>query len=212
MQPVLLYGGGVSVAPSYALNLIGNLPSNDGGTTLIDTNRTKSVSFSLPSGDSYNLDNVILRLSTSYSTGDVPLLTIRNDGAGTAGSTVLANFTNPTPPSVGTNADYTFTPTSSFAFQPNNTYWLYLTASAGVFSWNRSNPAVAPSGIATFGQYQSNGSGTSTVYNSFQINATAAAVPWETDALPVVGSTVLFGLGLWGKRKLAQKKIDSPQE
>jgi hypothetical protein len=34
-----------------------------------------------------------------------------------------------------------------------------------------------------------------------------AAVPWETDALPVVGSTVLFGAGMWGKRKFAQKKI-----
>jgi hypothetical protein len=26
-------------------------------------------------------------------------------------------------------------------------------------------------------------------------------VPWETDALPVVGSTVLFGLGVWTKHK-----------
>ena len=34
-----------------------------------------------------------------------------------------------------------------------------------------------------------------------------AAVPWETDALPVVGSTVLFGAGMWAKRKFAQKKI-----
>jgi len=32
-------------------------------------------------------------------------------------------------------------------------------------------------------------------------------VPWETDSLPVVGSTVLFGAGMWGKRKFAQKKI-----
>jgi hypothetical protein len=31
-------------------------------------------------------------------------------------------------------------------------------------------------------------------------------VPWETDTLPLVGSTVLFGLGLWAKQKLAQKK------
>ncbi|QJB44480.1 hypothetical protein [Dolichospermum flos-aquae] len=38
-------------------------------------------------------------------------------------------------------------------------------------------------------------------------NVTLAAVPWETDALPVVGSTVLFGAGMWAKRKFAQKKI-----
>ena len=33
---------------------------------------------------------------------------------------------------------------------------------------------------------------------------TPAAVPWETDALPVIGSTVLFGLGLWAKKKFAK--------
>jgi hypothetical protein len=33
---------------------------------------------------------------------------------------------------------------------------------------------------------------------------TATPVPWETDALPVIGSTVLFGLGLWAKNKFAK--------
>jgi len=33
---------------------------------------------------------------------------------------------------------------------------------------------------------------------------TAIAVPWETDALPMIGSTVLFGLGLWAKSKFAK--------
>jgi len=37
-------------------------------------------------------------------------------------------------------------------------------------------------------------------------------VPWETDSLPVIGSTVLFGLGLWGKRKLAQKQINQEEK
>jgi hypothetical protein len=32
-------------------------------------------------------------------------------------------------------------------------------------------------------------------------------VPFESDALPVVGSTVIFGLGLWAKQKFAQKKL-----
>jgi hypothetical protein len=38
----------------------------------------------------------------------------------------------------------------------------------------------------------------------------ATPVPWETDALPVVGSTILFGLGVWAKRKSAKpiQKID----
>ena len=34
----------------------------------------------------------------------------------------------------------------------------------------------------------------------------ATPVPWEIDSLPVIGSTVVFGLALWGKQKLSQKK------
>lgn len=36
-------------------------------------------------------------------------------------------------------------------------------------------------------------------WDNFQFKA--VPVPWETDALPVVGSTLLFGLGVWAKRK-----------
>ena len=32
-------------------------------------------------------------------------------------------------------------------------------------------------------------------------------VPWETDALPIVGSVIAFGFGLRAKQKLAQKKL-----
>ena len=39
---------------------------------------------------------------------------------------------------------------------------------------------------------------------SITVDYTPTAVPWETDALPVVGSTILFGLGLWAKRKSAK--------
>ena len=35
--------------------------------------------------------------------------------------------------------------------------------------------------------------------------ATAVAVPWETDALSVIGATTLFGFGVWTKRK---RKVD----
>jgi hypothetical protein len=31
------------------------------------------------------------------------------------------------------------------------------------------------------------------------------AVPWETDALSVIGATTLFGFGVWTKRK---RKVD----
>jgi hypothetical protein len=32
------------------------------------------------------------------------------------------------------------------------------------------------------------------------------AVPWETDALPVVGATIAFGAGIFAKRKFASLK------
>jgi len=32
----------------------------------------------------------------------------------------------------------------------------------------------------------------------------ATPVPWETDALPVIGSTIFFAGGLWAKRKFAK--------
>ena len=37
-------------------------------------------------------------------------------------------------------------------------------------------------------------------------NFKATPVPFETDTLPLIGSTVLFGLGIWAKGKLVNKK------
>lgn len=142
---------------------------------------------------------------------------IRNDTGGlNPGSTVLANLSLPGSQGTG-NFDYTFTPTTAFTFQQNTKYWLYVDISpvsggSGAINWLRSDPNVTPTGEASYGAYrvgrlvggQTAFSG-STALNSFQVNATA--VPLETDALPVVGSTFLFGLGLWAKNKLAQKKI-----
>ena len=113
---------------------------------------------------------------------------------------------------------YTFTSGTALTFQQNTKYWLYVDISSGSggsgsINWRASNnPSVTPTGVASFGAYRfSNNGGTnfgnSSILNSFQVNATA--VPWETDALPDIGSTVLFGLGLWGKNKLAQRKSDN---
>jgi hypothetical protein len=35
----------------------------------------------------------------------------------------------------------------------------------------------------------------------------AFAVPWETDALSVVGTTLLFGFGIWRKNKFSQRNL-----
>jgi hypothetical protein len=37
-------------------------------------------------------------------------------------------------------------------------------------------------------------------------NFNATPVPFETDTLPLIGSTVLFGLGIWAKSKLTKNK------
>jgi choice-of-anchor C domain-containing protein len=48
-----------------------------------------------------------------------------------------------------------------------------------------------------------------TIFGSALDNVVVTEVPWETDALPVVGSTVLFGFGLWWKNKLSQNRCKS---
>ena len=212
--------GGVNVAPSYAINLIGNLPqTNDAGFRTMSSSTGGSnvvaVGFTLPTGTDYILQNAVLRLSSYDSTDDFNVQ-IRNDGGTNPGSTVLANFN--LPGSQGSETfDYTFSSSTAFNFQQNTKYWLYVDISAGSggegsIEWRRSTPAITPSGIADYGGFVLSRDEGSTFSNittpySFQVNATA--VPWETDTLPLVGSTVLFGFGLWAKNKLAQKKIDN---
>lgn len=45
------------------------------------------------------------------------------------------------------------------------------------------------------------------IYTVNNFSATVATpVPFETDSLPLIGSTVLFGVGIWAKGKLVNKK------
>lgn len=49
---------------------------------------------------------------------------------------------------------------------------------------------------------------TSGANSSFTIsNFNAVGVPWETDALPVLGTTILFGAGVWAKQKFTRVKF-----
>ena len=145
--------GGVNVAPSYAINLIGNLPqTNDSGFRTMSSSTGGSnvvaVGFTLPTGTDYALQNAVLRLSSYDSTDDFNVQ-IRNDGGTNPGSTVLANFN--LPGSQGTGIfDYTFSSSTAFNFQQNTKYWLYVDISAGSggegsIEWRRSTPAITPS-------------------------------------------------------------------
>jgi len=208
----------VKVAPSYAVNLIGNLPSNDVSSTGLSSSsgtNVKAVSFTLPTGTDYILNNVILRLG-SYGASDVFNVQIRNDtGDANPGPTILANLT--LPGSQGdANFDYTFTPATAFTFLQNTKYWLYVDISSGSggsgsIVWRASSPAVPPAGIATYGAYRfSNNGGTSfgnsSVLNSFQINATEATL-FPLSPMPCPLWLVGFCLGLgYGQRKNSLKR------
>ncbi|GCA70839.1 hypothetical protein MiYa_02374 [Microcystis aeruginosa NIES-2519] len=169
----------------------------------MSTTGIKALAFTLPAGNNYSLDNAILRLS-GYDPGETPLVQIRNDvGGSDPGSTVLASFTNPTPQGAG-NFDYTFTPTGPLTFTAGTKYWLYVTITSGDFNWSASNPGITPTGIATSSVARlSNDSGasfsSSSIFNSFQINATEITGPVASTPEPgAIAALSLFGLGLLG--------------
>lgn len=204
---------GSIATPSYAIALIDNSPAtNDNLSSTISSTANTAVSFTIPAGSDYILNAVVLRLGAYAATGDTPVLTIRrNSVLGTnPSSTVLANFTNPAGQGALTTA-YTFTPTTSFTFLANTTYWLYLSASAGNFTWRGSNDGTTntPSGIATFGAYRQTANGGTTFsagtnFNTFAVGATP--VPWETSDAVLPLGIICFGLIAGGKRFLALKK------
>jgi hypothetical protein len=203
---------GSIAAPSYAISLIDNVPaSNDNLSSTISASANTAVSFTIPAGNTdYILNSVVLRLGGYAAAGDTPVLTIRQGGVLNPSSSVVANFTNPAGQGAANRA-YTFTPTTSFTFLANTRYWLYLSASAGNFTWRASDNAATntPSGIATFGAYrQTINGGTSfsagTNFNTFAVDATA--VPWETSDAVLPLSIIGFGLVAGGKRFLALKK------
>ncbi|GCA93440.1 PEP-CTERM sorting domain-containing protein [Microcystis aeruginosa 11-30S32] len=169
----------------------------------MDTTTIKALAFTLPAGNNYSLDNVILRLQ-NYGTGDAPLVQIRNDvGGSDPGSTVLASFTNPTPQGIGF-FNYTFTPTGPLTFTAVTKYWLYVTNTIGTFLWNASDPSTTPTGIATPSGARVSGDGgasfsDSSILNSFQINATEITGPVASTPEPgAIAALSLFGLGLLG--------------
>jgi len=205
---------GVSIAPSSAVNFIGNLPSNDGPSTILSSasgTNIKAVSFTYGSGPDYSLDNVVLRLG-DYDASDSFSVEIRNSAGTSPGSTVLASLglAPGETPQGSKNAYYRFISNSSFIFQPSNTYWLYLSMAAssgnsGSIIWRNSTPSVIPVGIAAFGSYRfSNNAGVSfndsNLYSSFQINATevSVAVP---EPLTILGAIAAVGFGSVFKRR-----------
>ncbi len=202
----------VSIAPSSAVNFIGNLPpENDLSSTILSSasgSNVKAVSFTYGSGPDYYLDDVILRLD-DYDTSDSFSVEIRDSAGVNPGSTVLASLSLAPgeTPQGSTNADYRFISNSSFTFQPSHTYWLYLSIAAssgnsGSIIWRSSSPTEAPDGVAAFGGYKFSNNArvsfaNSNVYNTFRVNATAVPEP-----LTILGAIAAVGFGSAFKRRL----------
>lgn len=198
-----------------AVTLIGNYPqTNDSVLSPIDLDVKAAFGFTLPTGSNYNLNDIVLRLGDYQSSTDTPLLQIYADSAKTStdpnGATLQSvTFTNPTSSSNNIN-NFTFTPTSAFAFVADTRYWLTLT-STGLLGWYGSNPGITPTGISgiTFNGTKASFDGSYQSFNfirTFQINATAAgaatAVP-EPTSLP--GYITLIG-GLLAARKIVKSR------
>lgn len=98
-------------------------------------------------------------------------------------------------------------------FTANLTAYDVSNNSLGTFSLTGSSTSGADNSAIFIGVKDSTASIAKLTFSvlgneGFAINqlSTPVAVPWETDALPVVTSTILFGLGLWLKRKYQQNK------
>lgn len=77
-------------------------------------------------------------------------------------------------------------------------------ANLGTFNFN--NPFILnPGQTSTLTAIFNNPNDLSQL-KTITVDYNATPVPWETDAIPVIGSTVLFGAGIWAKRKFAGRK------
>jgi hypothetical protein len=204
VRTMLLAAAVLLPASSWGAVILGNLPQNNdnGETSIPSSGIIKAFSFTIPTGQAYQLDNVILRL-TDYASNDVPSVQIRNDVGGTdPGSTVLATLLNPVGLGAGT-FNYQFTPSSTFIFQGGTKYWLWVSTITNGFLFERNDPSLTPTGIATFnGARFSNNTGSSYVgvggsINSFQINGTAVPEP---------SVLLLSGFGLAGLMVMKRRK------
>lgn len=88
----------------------------------------------------------------------------------------------------------------------------------GTFDWDGNSTANSDNSAIFMGVNDNTASISKLVFSipgsqDFGINRLAidgvgaTAVPWETDALPVVGSVAILGLGLWAKRKFTKTKL-----
>lgn len=164
--------------------------SNTPGTSVIGdgaivggATRSFAQGFTMGSSD-YLLDSVTmgLRVNAAGRAFNLELFSGSPDPDGSS----LVSFTVPVLNTTGDEL-YTFNPDSAITLQANTTYWLVAysltTGSLNQIQWLRSNPGVAPTGIATYAGARFNSPATVppttalTLLSIFEINGTAVVSP-----------------------------------
>ena len=193
--------------------IIGNISA---GSTQVDgtgigDGASKAAGWTMPSGTNYSLDSVTLDLRYNYwyfGTGlPAPVVTAAIYGDSGSGPTGSALVTLTDPSFVRSNTadyNYVFTPPSAFTLTAGTTYWLVLSATdpsgnnQDDINWRMSSPSmISPSGIATSAGYRWNNSGvvpplgSSSTYNTFEVDGTAQASP-----VPEPATMLLAAAGL----------------
>lgn len=216
--------GGADFESVNAAVLIGNLPSVNTPTNASNiapgtsspsfvAANSRAYKFTIPAGQSYRLDDVVLQLQGYRTSGganpDNPVVQILSDGGSTPNpanvlTTLGDAFSNNAVANPG--QQYTFAPANpAFTFLPGTSYWLYVANAApgASFGWVNSNPATNPSGIASFAASANlNAAGNWVTTNPnrplFAINATLVPEPsaW-------LGVLAVMGIGAISlKRKI----------
>ncbi|MBO1052824.1 MAG: PEP-CTERM sorting domain-containing protein [Dolichospermum sp. DET73] len=176
--------------PAYSINLvnlstftsIGNVASNN---TVIQSGPTNTVD---TGGGAGSLEQFLGINATNFATA-IP--------DNQYGSAIKSTFTN-------INAGDVFSFNWNFSKDSQDQAFVTianniqpLTGNNGTYSYAFTSPGSYNIGIGVVDVADSTGTSTLTLSNA----TTVQAVPWETDALPVLGSTILFGIGVWTKRK-----------
>ena len=184
MAGMTLIGLSLLSQPVQAINITYSFDSGDDGLSTItktDSGSGVTLTASNPNanGGNFQVDNNGLALGTSNGISEFSLsfsqaVTLNSYVIGYLGDGGVVSF------SLSASTDNPLRPTGTYSF--NNPFT--LTANQ-----NYTLSAPLPSG------------GVSQI-SSITVDATP--VPWETDALPVIGSTILFAGGLWARNKFAK--------